>query len=72
MEFADPADAAQCLLRILSDSSVNGHSFFVSAKKWAPRGFIDLDLEDYPGNILLQEIQDDQMKPAPVGMGLFV
>ncbi|KAJ9314990.1 hypothetical protein DTO271D3_4729 [Paecilomyces variotii] len=72
VEFADPADAAQCLLRILSDSSVNGHSFFVSAKKWAPRGFIDLDLEDYPGNILLQEIQDDQMKPVPVVMGLFV
>lgn len=72
IQFATAEDAGQCLLRILSDPSVNGHSFFVTCRKWASRGYIDLDLEDYPGNDLLAEIQDDQIRPAPVSAGLFV
>ncbi len=72
VQFAKAEDAGQCLLRILSDSSVNGHSFFVTARKWAPRGYIDLDLDDYPSNELLSEIQDEQMRSAPVSAGLFI
>ena len=72
MEFAEAEDAGQCLLRILSDSKINGHSFFISARKWASRGYIDLDLDDYPGNELVQEIQMDQMRHAPVSKGLFI
>ncbi|KAL3478315.1 putative short chain dehydrogenase/ reductase [Aspergillus californicus] len=70
--FATTEDAGQCLLRILSDSSVNGHSFFVTARKWASRGYIDLDLDDYPNNALLGEIQAEQMLSAPVSAGLFL
>jgi hypothetical protein len=33
---------------------------------------MDLDLEDYSDNTLLQEIQADQVKSAPVELGLFV
>lgn len=33
---------------------------------------MDLDLEDYPGNALVREMQEDQMKSAPVSLGLFV
>ena len=33
---------------------------------------LNKDLEDYPGNDLLAEIQDDQIRPAPVSAGLFV
>lgn len=72
VELALAEDAGQCLLRILSDPTVNGHSFFVSARKWAPRGYIDFDIDDYPENKLIQEIQEDQMKGAPVEKGLFV
>ncbi|KAJ5979951.1 Short-chain dehydrogenase/reductase SDR [Penicillium waksmanii] len=73
VEFAQAEDAGQCLLRILSDVSINGHSLFVSGRKWAPNiGYMDLDLEDYPANALIQEIQEDQMKSAPVSLGLFV
>ncbi|RAH39891.1 putative short chain dehydrogenase/reductase [Aspergillus brunneoviolaceus CBS 621.78] len=72
VQFATTEDAGQCLLRILSDPTVNGHSFFVTARKWAARGFMDLDLEDYPGNALLGEIQTEQMLSAPVSAGLFV
>lgn len=72
VQFASAEDAGQCLLRILSDPSVNGHSFFVTARKWASRGYVDLDLEDYPGNALLGEVQEEQMLSAPVSAGLFI
>ncbi|RAQ57207.1 short chain dehydrogenase/reductase family oxidoreductase [Aspergillus flavus] len=70
--FATVEDAGQCLLRILSDTSINGHSIFVSGRKWAAQGYLDLDLEDYAGSALIQEIQEDQMKSAPASLGLFV
>ncbi|CAG8221545.1 unnamed protein product [Penicillium salamii] len=72
VKFAETEDASQCLLRILGDEAVNGHSFFVSGKKRAPNGYLDLDLEDYPNSPLIREIQEDQMKSAPVDLGLFV
>lgn len=40
------------------------------ARKWAPRGYMDLNIEDYPES-LIQEIQEDQMRNAPVDLGLF-
>ena len=71
VQLATAEDAGQCLLRILSDASINGHMFFVSARKWAPSGFIDLDLDDYAGNPLVQEMVEAQMKNAPASAGLF-
>jgi hypothetical protein len=71
VEFATTEDAGQCLLRILSDPSVNGRSLFLSPRKWAPRGYLDLDLDDYAGNELLQEIQADQIRDTPVELGLY-
>lgn len=47
VEFAQAEDATQYLLRILSVRSINRHSFFVSGRKLASRGYMDLDLEDY-------------------------
>ncbi|KZF19308.1 short chain dehydrogenase/ reductase [Xylona heveae TC161] len=72
VQFAEAEDAGQCLLRILSDKNINGHSIFVSGRKWASRGYMDLDLEDFSGNALIQEMQEDQMRPAPVSKGLFI
>jgi short-subunit dehydrogenase len=72
VQLATTEDAGQCLLRILSDIAINGRSLFISARKWAPKGYIDLDLDEYPGNDLLEEIQADQVKFAPVEKGLFV
>lgn len=72
VEFAELEDAGRCLLRILSDSSVNGHSFFLSARKWASSGFVDFDIDDYPESSLIQEIQFDQMRGGPANKGLFV
>lgn len=71
MQFAEAEDAGRALLRIFSDRTINGKSLFVSARKWAPTGYLDLDVDDYPGNELIQEIQVDQMKAAPVEQGLF-
>ena len=71
VEFATAEDAGQCLLRILSDKSVNGHSLFVAARKWAEKGYMDMGLEDTEENELRREIQVDQMRGAPVEVGLF-
>lgn len=71
VQFAEAADAGECLLRVLSDTNINGRSIFLSGRKWAPRGYMDLDLEDY-SDALVQEIQEDQMKAAPPAVGLFV
>ncbi|KAF7867368.1 hypothetical protein EAF04_005451 [Stromatinia cepivora] len=56
VQFAEAEDAGSCLLRILSDQTINGKSLFLSARKWASAGFLDLDIDDYPGNELIQEI----------------
>ena len=72
VQFAEAQDAGSALLRLLSDVTINGRSLFVSAKKWAPAGYVDLDIDDYPGNELIQEIQVAQMAAAPVEEGLFV
>ncbi|KAG8626561.1 hypothetical protein KVT40_005506 [Elsinoe batatas] len=71
VEFATVEDAGRCLLRILGDATVNSHQSFISARKWAPLGFIDLEIDDYSGNDLLQEIQADQIRPAPIEDGLY-
>lgn len=71
VEFATTEDAGQCLLRLLSDKTVNGHSLFVAARKWAPKGYMDLDLENTEENELRKEVQIDQMRGAPVKIGLF-
>lgn len=72
VEFATAEDAGRCLLRILADGRVNGHSFFVTARKWAEKGFMDLDLEDVGDDALLREVQEMQICSAPVEAGLFV
>ncbi|ETI24614.1 hypothetical protein G647_03983 [Cladophialophora carrionii CBS 160.54] len=69
VEFAEAEDAGRCLLRRLSDPEVNGHSFFLAARKWAACRFMDLDLDDYK-DPLPQEIQEDQIKASPVSAGL--
>ncbi|KAK2123496.1 hypothetical protein NOF04DRAFT_1373076 [Fusarium oxysporum II5] len=71
VEFATAEDAGECALRILSDTSINGRTLFVCARKWATRGYMDLNIEDYPES-LIQEIQEDQMRNAPVDLGLFL
>ena len=72
MEFAEAEDAGSALVRILADRDINGRSLFVAARKWSGVGFVDLDLDDYPGNKLVQEIQVDQMRAAPAEEGLFL
>lgn len=71
VQFAEAKDAGQCLVRVLSDPAINGHSFFISARKWASKGFIDLDIDDYESD-LIQDIQKDQLLNAPVEAGLFL
>ncbi|KAH0145660.1 hypothetical protein KCU67_g12555, partial [Aureobasidium melanogenum] len=71
VDFATVEDAGQCLLRILSDREVNVHSFFLSPRKWASRGYVDFELEDYEDE-LLKEGQKAQLKGAPPEDGLFM
>ncbi|KAJ4993881.1 AdhA [Stagonosporopsis vannaccii] len=72
VEFATVEDAGQCLLRILSDREVNGRSLFLAPRKWAKRGYLDLDSDPFLEEGLLGEIQREQIRPAAVELGLFV
>ncbi|KAK4912676.1 hypothetical protein LTR66_017266, partial [Elasticomyces elasticus] len=60
VEFATVEDAEQCLLRIISDVSVNGRSLFLAPRKWSPRGYLDLDVDDYHDD-RMQEYMEAQM-----------
>jgi hypothetical protein len=71
VEFATLEDAGQCLLRIVSDKSLNGHSLFLSPRKWAPRGYFDLGLDDYEDE-LMKEITADQLKGSRAEEVLFL
>lgn len=73
MELARAEDGGKLLLRIVSDAGINGRQLFLSPRRWASQGFFDLDIDDYDGkDALLEEIQADQIKGAPVEAGLFL
>lgn len=72
VELALAEDAGQCLLRIVGDSSINGHSFFIAARRWAKNGYMDTELEDTEESELRKEIQVDQLIGAPAEAGLFL
>ncbi|KAF3042460.1 hypothetical protein E8E12_009767 [Didymella heteroderae] len=72
VEFATLEDAGKCLLRILSDESINGRSLFLSPRKWAKKGYVDLDTDPFLEEGLLGEIQNEQIRPAAIELGLFV
>jgi hypothetical protein len=71
VEFATLEDAGECLLRIVADKSVNGHTLFLSPRNWAARGYVDLDMEDYKDE-QLQEIMTDQLKGSESEKKLFL
>ena len=45
---------------------------FLAPRKWASGGYLDLDLDDFGEGTFLAEVQEDQMKGAPVEEGLFL
>lgn len=60
-------------MRLMADSSINGRQLFLAPRKWAPRsGYLDLDLDDFEEGTFFAEVQEDQMKGAPVEEGLFL
>lgn len=61
VEFAQLVDAQSCLLRLLSDTSINGRSLFIGARKWKAEGYWDLDIDEFHGNPVLEQIQQEQM-----------
>lgn len=71
VELATLEDAGTLALRLLSDTSINGKSVFLSPRVWAQKGYLDLDIEDVRGNELFEEIQEKQMANEPVELGLF-
>lgn len=58
-------------MHILQNDTINGRSFFIAPRKWAPDGYVDLDIDDYSGNFMLQVIQAAQIASTPVELGLF-
>ncbi|EXJ65481.1 hypothetical protein A1O7_01822 [Cladophialophora yegresii CBS 114405] len=57
ISFATVEDAAQCLMRIVSDPSVNGRAFAIVTRDVAPRGYVDINFDDYEPDTLLGKLQ---------------
>ncbi|KIW29292.1 uncharacterized protein PV07_05117 [Cladophialophora immunda] len=55
-EFADVEDAARCVMRILSDQSINGRAFSIMPRSMAPHSFLDIDIDDYKEGTLLNDM----------------
>lgn len=74
VQFAELADAQDALMRLLSDTSINGKSLFIGARRWGPAretGYWDLDVDDHHDG-LHERIQEEQMWGVPVELGAFV
>ncbi|KAI5450289.1 hypothetical protein NCC49_003200 [Naganishia albida] len=71
VEFATLTDAGSCLLRILADRKMNGHSLFLSPRKWAAKGYMDWGVDDYEDE-LLTEITGDQLRGSECEEKLFL
>ncbi|KAJ9606173.1 hypothetical protein H2200_009134 [Cladophialophora chaetospira] len=56
--FATVEDAGQALMRIVSDPSVNGRAFAIVTRDHAPRGYVDINFDDYEPGTLLGDLQD--------------
>jgi hypothetical protein len=56
----------------MADPGINGRQMFLAPRKWAPSGYLDLDLDDFADGTFLARVQEDQMKGAPVEEGLFL
>lgn len=73
VQLARLEDAQDALLRLLSDTSINGKSLFIGARRWEPAkdtGYWDLDVDDHHDD-LHNQIQEEQMWGSPVSLGLF-
>ncbi|KIW71882.1 hypothetical protein PV04_00111 [Phialophora macrospora] len=58
ISFATVEDAGQCLMRIVSDPSVNGRAFAIVTRDLAPRGYVDINIDDYEPDTLLGSLQE--------------
>lgn len=72
VSFASAEDGGRLLVRILSDSGINGRQLFLAPRKWAEEGVLDFGIDDYEGDALLEEVQEAQLRGAPVEEGLFL
>lgn len=57
VEYATVEDAAGAVLRILADPKVSGRSFAIVPRSLAPRGYKDIDLDDYEEGSFLGKLQ---------------
>lgn len=57
VEFAAVEDSAGAILRMITDPKVTGRSFAIVPRSFAPRGYIDVDLDDYEEGSLLGKLQ---------------
>jgi len=47
VQFAEPADAAKCMLRISTDRTINGRLFAIVPRAHVKEGYVDVDREDF-------------------------
>lgn len=61
--FADPADAAGCIIKIASDAQINGRCFtIVPRDDFAPYGYYDLAVDDFEPGSKAEELQEELLR----------
>lgn len=58
IEFAEVEDSAGAAMRIISDPKVAGRSLAIVPRSIAPRGYKDIDFDDYEPGTFLGQVQD--------------
>ncbi|KIW91697.1 uncharacterized protein Z519_07665 [Cladophialophora bantiana CBS 173.52] len=56
--WASIQDAAGALVNIISDTGINSRTFAIVPRKWSPRGYLDIDRDDFKEGERLKEWQD--------------
>jgi len=57
IEYATVEDAAEAAMRIITDPKVVGRAFAILPRSLAPRGYRDIDIDDYEEGSFLGQMQ---------------
>ncbi|KAI9046036.1 short chain dehydrogenase/ reductase [Aspergillus affinis] len=62
VEFAPQEDVAECMMKLATDRTINGHSLMITPKSVAKEGYKDVDMDDHIDEGYFKRTQEVQLK----------
>ncbi|KAK1142946.1 hypothetical protein N8T08_007187 [Aspergillus melleus] len=62
VEFAPQEDVAECMMKLATDRTINGHSLMTTPKSVAKEGYKDVDMDDHIDEGYFKRTQEVQLK----------